>query len=779
MLTRERLILLAILFLLFASAFVSQHWHSFAYKRESVSLALYSFDKQASKKACFTVLINAENSSGKQLELRAYLDSKEIIREELFAEKNTKKEYCFEINNISYGKHRLQIFLGDRKIFYEFEKVAQVEEKRPKIELLGVENKTIWFRVWNFPESKYAPVEIWVNNKFDHAVYPESAEQEFKERIALENGKNEITVKALGDEQIIETEYNEAKGNLFGLLAIMLGLVVFFFFVFSERGFYERFALSFALLLALFAFLGFLLGLLKAFTFNELMLSYGASILAIALAFRKRFKLNEKKIKVKEILSSLKFELLIVVLFFIAVVLLYGLFIPSHETYFNIFYERGTEQIIENKGMSEKDTLSYLGRTFTFVPGYFYIEGAFSLLTGLAKTQLFALTCAIAALFFLFTSIALAKNLGLKRSALFFPIFLSMSTFVFSTLTLTPRHCIALAFMLIALILALSKEYVRASAMLAIAYFVQIPSAIFFVILFPILYKVKNEKIGVKVIVKDSLLLLISSMFLFSFLYLPIFLQAGFPYQILSQRWGYLISLGPAILFGDPGILLFLSLFFVILEGFLFIKGVCKITIQKKILFYSSIVVLILQAFVSTRLSVLSTILLALFICYVLESYKEKVNELFTIMLAFLLFVGLYLAIILAQGFTVGPELSSALLFLKQYSSTQENVLADPYFAHLIAYDSQRKTLADLMVEYADEQKISDAYKFLKDKDYNIIGKYNISLVFNEKFFINEAVVGNKPLVKELEFEKLDKIFSNERIVIHRTPRIGTKAISS
>ena len=774
MLTRERLILLAILFLMLASVFMSHYWHGFAYKRESISAALYSFDKKASEKACFTLLINVENSEGKMLELRAYVDLKEVIREELFAEQDTKKKYCLDLSELSYGKHNLQIFLGNRKLFYSFEKVAQVEEKKPKIEILGIEGKTIRFEVKDFPESKYAPVEIWVNNKFEHAVYPESKEQEFNEKLNLENSKNEIVVKALGVEQKIETDYNETRGNILGLLAIMLGLVVFFFFVFPEYAFYERFALSFASLLALFAVLGFLLGLLKAFAFNELVFLYGISILAIALIFRKRFKLNEKRIELRKFVSRAKIECLLVIIFFVAVTVFYGLFIPNHETYFNIFYERGTEQIIENRGMPEKDALSYLGRKFTFVPGYFYIEGALGLLTGLAKMQLFALTCTIAALFFLFASIALAKSLKLKTSALFFPIFLSMSTFVFSTLTLTPRHCIALAFMLVALMLALNKKRIKAAAMLAVAYFVQIPVMLFFAILFPVLYKVKNEKTSAGVIVKESLLLLASSIFLFGFLYLPIFLRAGFPYQILSRKWGYLISLGLGLVFTDPGILFFLFLFFIVLELFFFAKGTAKITPQKTILFYSSIAVLILQAFISSRFSAVSAVLLALFIGYALESYREKVSELFVIMLAFVLFIGLYLAVILAQGFTVGPELNSALTFLKQHSSSQENVLADPYFAHIIAYDSQRKTLADLMVEYADEQKISDAYKFLKEKDYSIIEKYNISLVFNEKFFINEAVVGNKKLAKELEFENLAKIFSNERIVIHRALEIRT-----
>ncbi|MCD6247036.1 MAG: hypothetical protein J7J87_01200 [Candidatus Diapherotrites archaeon] len=771
MLTRERLILLAILFLMLASVFTSQYWHNFAYKRESISAALYSFDKKANEKACFTLLIGIENSDGKTLELRAYLDSKEVIREELFAEQNTKKKYCLDLSTLSYGKHNLQIFLGNRKLFYSFEKVAQVEEKKPKIEILEIEGRTIRFEVKDFPESKYEPVEIWVNNKFDHAVYPENKEQEFNEKLSLENGKNEIVIKAFGVEQKVETYYNETRGNILGLLAIMLGLIVFFFFVFSEHAFYERFALSLASLLALFAVLGFLLGLFKAFAFNELALLYGASILTIALIFRKRFKLNEKRIELRKAINEVKIEHLLVITFFVAVTVLYGLFIPNHETYFNIFYERGTEQIIANKGIPEKDALSYLGRTFTFVPGYFYIEGALSLLTGLTKMQLFALTCTIATLFFLSASIALAKSLRLKSSTLFFPIFLSMSTFVFSTLTLTPRHCIALAFMLVALMLALSKKRTKATVMLAITYFVQIPTALFFAILFPILYKVRNEKTSASVIVKESLLLLVSSIFLFSFLYLPIFLRAGFPYQILPQRWGYLISFGPGLVFADPGILFFLFLFFAVLEPFFFAKGAAKITPQKTILFYSSIAILILQAFVSSRLSVVSAVLLALFICYALESHKEKGSEQFAVMLAFVLFIGLYLAVILAQGFTVGPELNSALMFLKQYSSSQENVLADPYFAHLIAYDSQRKTLADLMVEYADERKISDAYKFLKEKDYNIIEKYNISLIFNEKFFINEKVAGNKKLAKELEFEKLAKIFSNERIVIHRVLR--------
>ena len=97
-----------------------------------------------------------------------------------------------------------------------------------------------------------------------------------------------------------------------------------------------------------------------------------------------------------------------------------------------------------------------------------------------------------------------------------------------------------------------------------------------------------------------------------------------------------------------------------------------------------------------------------------------------------------------------------------------ENVLADPYYGHLIAFESKRKVLADLMVEYASEKKLDDAYAFLETGDMEIIKRYGISTVFSERFIIHKSANKVKVLNSELEFAMLAKVFCNDRFVIHK-----------
>jgi|GEM_PF-1805397 len=770
MLTAERLLFAGFFVILLLSALISSCWHEFAYRQQSISIALYSFDKIASEQACAEVLIIPKHMKVAEEELRAYLDSKEAIRKVVIIDNKPKKEQlCFDINSLPNGQHFVEIFLGERKIFYSFEKTLNRNNlTKPEIEIIGIKNKRLNFKVKNFPQEVYAPVEIFVNGAFERALYPSSANQEFSEKLSLMPGNNTVEIKAFDSFARIEAKDEPASSNIFvGLIFLLLGIAVFAFFVFPSREIFSRFSLSFGAVLSLFIFLGLILGFIGRFSIIEFSASYCIALALLAFVFRKRFALNEQKIEIKNIAKQITFELIVVLLFFVWICIAYGLFIPSHKTYFNVFYERGTQQILENAGLPKKDELSYLGRNFTFIPGYFYIEGALSLLTGLNGWELFALMCTLGTIFLLFSSIALAKKFC-KHAVLLFPIFISMSTVVFSYLTLTPRHSIAFAFLMISLMLMLERKTFSNAAMLFFAMIIQVPIFIFYLFSAPFLNLLAEKKASIKTSLLLPLKPLILACIGFAIIYAMLFWHAGLPYQVMPSTWGYLIGLGPAFALADPGILFVLFALIVLLEVFFFFKGQMNFTSSKKILLFACFAFLLLQCFVSTRFDVLSTLFIALFICHFIDSYQKKFSELFTAMLALLLIVGLYLAIILSQGFTASTAVSSATEFLAHYSSSSENVLADPYYGHVIEFDAARPVLADLMVEYADEQKLSDAYRFLKEKDYALLAKYNIALVFNERFLINEKIVDNELLQKELEFDALAKVFTNEKISIHR-----------
>ena len=97
--------------------------------------------------------------------------------------------------------------------------------------------------------------------------------------------------------------------------------------------------------------------------------------------------------------------------------------------------------------------------------------------------------------------------------------------------------------------------------------------------------------------------------------------------------------------------------------------------------------------------------------------------------------------------------------------------MIDPLYGHSITFFTERKVLADLAVEYAPEEKILDSFKFLEEKDYSILDKYDIRWTFNEAYFVNKHAIDHKLLDREVEFEELDKVFTNGTMNIHWVPK--------
>ncbi|MEM4598876.1 MAG: hypothetical protein QW400_04285, partial [Candidatus Diapherotrites archaeon] len=734
--------------------------------------ALYSFDKKAEKVACSEVLLMPENTGMVNKELRFYVDSKEVVRKKILLEENkVKKEtFCADLTGLSEGKHFAEISLDDKRLFYSFEKqIGSEKQFTHTLKIISVEENSINFEVKNFPESVYAPVEIFVNGNFEKAVYPSKNEEKFSEKINLQEGKNEIKVSALGVNATVQYEKEKSTNLLlFGFILIIAGLFVFANFVFAKEELYSKFALSFFATSSLLIALGTLLGMFRVFNLPVLVGSYIFAIAIAAFLFRKNFTLKRECLKPKEFLKSISIEAIVLTGFFLYVCLFYQWFTPSHTTNFNVFYERGTTQVIENAGLPRNDEKSYLGRPFTFVPGYFYLEGAFSIFTGLQDTGLFALTSAFAAIFFVFSSIAFAKSLGIKKASVMMPVLFSMNTLIFTFITLTPRHIIAFAFLLISLMLFAEKKWLLGSTAIFFGMMLQIPLALFYLFSAPFVGLFLSKDIKLKGLALMILKPFVLAFSLFCILYAMLFLNAGFPYQIMSQDWGYLISFGPAILLVEPGILLFLFILLLMLEGIWLMRKETKLTREKKILLAACLASMTIQSAVTQRFNLVSALFTAVFVAYFLEYYKSKFTELFTAMVALLLMAGLYIALILVHGFTTSLQAQAGVNYLAQYSSDSENVLSDPLYGHVIEMQAGKKVLADLMVEYADEKKLTEAYRFLKDKDSRILNKYGINLVFSERFLINEKVIGNETLLEELEFKGLTKVFINEKVAIHR-----------
>ena len=112
--------------------------------------------------------------------------------------------------------------------------------------------------------------------------------------------------------------------------------------------------------------------------------------------------------------------------------------------------------------------------------------------------------------------------------------------------------------------------------------------------------------------------------------------------------------------------------------------------------------------------------------------------------------------------------MTTPVSFIAERTSSDARILADPMFGHDITSVAKRPVLADLRVEYADEEKLLDAYAFLETKDYSILEKHGITHVFNQVDYIHRQAIGGKPKYGIIEFFPLDKVYSNGFIFVHR-----------
>lgn len=765
-----RTVFFAFLFylLLLCSFYSSHFWHSFALKEESVSYALLSYDRLIGEnsKACFSLSITASNlTEKKQDNIIVSANEKILLAERIPIGESSVKEYCFETSQLS-KENLIRISIGSEQLFYELKKTTKLTKTSPELLLsqevtsLPGKKAEIKFSVKNFPTNKIAPVEITVNNKLDHRAYPKKTDENFTERIELETGLNRVRVSVLGISKEMEVEHEMpfTLPLLAGLFLIAIALFALHSFVFAKQGFIGGAALSMASVIVLFianAFFLSLLSLLNTYSFVVLVL---IELLFLSFLFRKNFSLQEIQSR------KLGFNLIeaIIVLFFFFVTLFLPLIVPSHQTGWSVYYERQANTVAQNFGIPLMDELSYLGRNFTFTPGYFLFEGALYWLTGSLNEQLFALTMAFSNLFFFLSALFLASRLGLDRNRrVLFLVFLSMSTFVFTTFTLTPRHGIALSLLFISLALTLGKKrWWYASIFLGIGFFVQLPLAVFFLFLSPLLMR----KIDWKKIAKVFTLAFTILIPLYAFI--P--LSSGIPFQIMPRVWGYLISLPPYSLFQNPGILFLFFAFFLLFELMQFYSKKSDWDNYKKKLFAGVIVSLCIQVIVSSRWDLVTAVSIAAFLSYSLKKYEKELTRFTCFLFGLVLLFGLFLAMAVFPYFTYSQQVQDALLALKENSSTRDRILCDPFYGHKIAFESERITLADLMVEYADPEKLNDSYKFLGEEDYSILEKYSINHVFAENRFIHSSLLETEKSKDLIEFEEMDKFYSNSLISIHR-----------
>ncbi|MCX6799027.1 MAG: hypothetical protein NTW59_02960 [Candidatus Diapherotrites archaeon] len=754
----------ALFALLSISVLLVPFWHiapQVVFSAKSFSLQEYQTVLYRGEKACTKIdYIVPGNIPTETIQFRFFSGNIPLLDETVkVGGENETKLFCFDPSALPLGDNLIEILASGNTLFYHMEKLDSERPPAPVtiVDSFSPAEDTVEFTVRNFDDSYYKPLEIFVNGKLDHRVYPAASEQGFSERVAMQPGANSVGVFFEGKQRAgayFEKPSQPLLPFPLGLLLLVLGFAVFACFVFSKHDIAERLALATGAVLVVLIVLVFALNYAGLLSFYSVAGCFTVIVAALAFACRKNFSQTFSK---DYILETSPIIGLALVLFFIVPVF-FQLFSFTDITYWNKFYERQGALIYESNSIPTTDDLSYFGRSYSFSPGYFILEAGVHWIAGVQGTQLFALMLGISNALLFFSLFFFGRALGLsnKKNAIL-ALFTGMSGFILGAMTYSPRHVLSFALLALALGCIIKRRHPAITGVfLGIMSFVQLPLLLFF----PLFYIIVAKKIEWGRLAKTMVIAGAAGLMLL----LPNLLLYGMPTQASSEEWGYLINYDLYYWFIDiTAPLVFLALFFGAdllrrkIEG-----GAYTIRLFLGFLFGT-----VLQLTVVFRWNILTATNLALLVAFLFPESKLKDN--FVERLLVILMMVAYGFLLYGMSYlNVHEIVTTPISFVAENTSTSARILSDPMYGHDLTSVAGRAVLADLRVEYADQQKLDDAYRFLEDKDYSIISKYRIDYVANQVDYIHKQAIGGKKAYGILEFKRFDKIYSNGFIFIHR-----------
>ncbi|MFH1752529.1 MAG: hypothetical protein ABH821_06365 [archaeon] len=760
-------IALAIIILLAVSVMASSEWHNFQpFPIENISMQLDSYTVIAgeNEQACFTVTLNPyflKQARTIELSSRVKETALNAFTLKVFENPVSSKQ-CFNSNHLTTGDNLIELNGIQQKLFFH---VNKIEEKvvavfPPEINLGEVTDNSIEFTITAPSFNSVEKAEILVNDISDHKVYFQPGLNEYKEKIELKEGENEITISMADADKTINKTINYTKSStqlfnpLIGFGLIFFMLIVFLLMVFSGFGLIEKISLSLTSTIILFIFNSFVLNVSIGIQPVYLLVLTVLELIVLTFVFRK--KLKTTKVNFKK--TGVNLLIVLALLTAILMPLSFHLTSSSHLTYWNGFYERQSQAILDNGFTPLNDELSYFGRGYTFIPGYFLFESSTGFLTGLNGTELFSIMLAFGSLIFFFSVMFFARSLklSLTQAAVIY-FFLLLCMFVLTGVILSPRHILSFSLALITLGLMFRKEkFYFPAVLLAFTGFIQIPMLVFI----PLAYVFLSKKIEWKYLIQVIVLSLIVFLALFS----PSLYAHGMPYEVEVESWGYGIKVPVTNIWFDVGLLLV----FVLLFSLINLKQE-KIKLDKwqKKLLIAIVLSFLIQFLLTYRWNMFTSLTMGLVLSLFIP--KRILEDRFAQkLLIIIIFSSLAFAVLIMHAWTINGYALQPMEFLKEQTSSSDRVLSDPLFGHSIAFFTSHPILADLYVEYADQEKLNDAYKFLEEKDYTILKKYDIDLIVNQVDYINKNAVNNQPLPEPLEFRELDKVYSNGFIFVHK-----------
>lgn len=443
-----------------------------------------------------------------------------------------------------------------------------------------------------------------------------------------------------------------------------------------------------------------------------------------------------------------------VVIFFILLTIFSQFFFYSHNSPWSVYYERQSETAYEDSGLPEYDNLSYLGRPFTFVPGYILLKSSHSLLSFTHPQNTFFVFQVLGNLFLISSILFFSRSMKFNlREAAIVAMFLYSSMFIFGWTTISLLHMFAFSLFLLSVGLALRGSYLS-------SLFAGI-SCVFhasFLIGFPVVLFILQKKTDFESI-KKLFSFTALAVIIFIILYSPVLIENGLPNEIQSENWGYLIR-GNIINLGTmtAG---FMSL--AVIPAIFY--GYRKKSNRK--LAISMIVLIALFLGVSYRLNVfLAVVAASLFV----SVFGDKIWhwKIWKKVLILLFVASIAFNIYLYQGESLSTPIIQPFMHLNSISNPSDRVLVEPFFGHITAYFAQRPSLTDLYVEYASNEKYTDTLDYIEDGDIAILEKWNIAYTMtlrNSRILKVDRFIYTED---ELEYTELDKIYTNIWFNIHK-----------
>lgn len=507
----------------------------------------------------------------------------------------------------------------------------------------------------------------------------------------------------------------------------------------------EFISLSMAFSIASVVIISWALDLFDLFNQTFLILSFTLLLLFVFLYKRKQ------KFKFPKAHSKRSYY---VVIFFILLTILSQFFFYSYNSPWSVFYERQSETAYENSGLPEYDNLSYLGRPFTFVPGYILLKSSHSLLSFTHPQNTFFVFLILGNLLLISSILFFSRSMkfNLKKAAIV-AMFLYSSMFIFGWTTISLLHMFAFSLFLLSIGLALRGSYLS-------SLFAGI-SCIFhasFLIGFPVILFILQEKTDSESIKKLFSFTALAVIF-FIILYSPVLIKNGFPNEIQGENWGYLIRGNPINLGTMTAGFMSLAVIPAILYGY-------KRRSTRK-LAISMVILIALFLGVSYRLNVfLAVVAASLFV----SVFGDRIWnwKIWRKILVLLFVASISFNVYLYQGESLSTPIIQPFIYLNSISNPSDRVLVEPFFGHITAYFAQRPLLADLYVEYASDEKYTDALDFIRDGDSAILEKWNIAYTITLR---NSRILRVDKFVyteDELEYPEHDKIYTNIWFNIHR-----------